>query len=142
MLYNHLVLFLSSFNRVYSPISFTQKTDPSGLFIRHHLPALRLLPDKFIYCPWLAPEAVLAKAKLRLVKQLGAGPLEQGWSEYPLPIVDHAQASKQNIEKMKMAYASKGAGGDEEDKIEEGIIKGKRGAADAVSTTASKKSKS
>ena len=63
-----------------------------GVYIRHFVPELAKLPDKYIYEPWLAPPAVLAKAGVKLGK------------DYPRPIVDHAVVSKENMARMKAAY--------------------------------------
>ena len=47
--------------RVYSPIAFAKKYDPSGKYVRKYLPVLRKLPDKYIYEPWKAPKEVQKK---------------------------------------------------------------------------------
>ncbi len=39
--------FFHQYFRVYSPISFAQKSDPNGDYIRRWLPALRQLPAKY-----------------------------------------------------------------------------------------------
>ena len=49
--------FFHQYFRVYSPIAFGKKTDPSGAYIRKYLPKLAKFPDKFIYEPWTAPMA-------------------------------------------------------------------------------------
>ena len=43
--------------RVYSPVVFGKKTDPTGEYIRKYLPQLKKYPDKYIYSPWEAPLA-------------------------------------------------------------------------------------
>ena len=84
--------FFHQYFRVYSPIAFPKKYDPSGKLVRKFLPQLSKFPDKFIYEPWKAP--------LKIQKECGCiiG------KDYPLPIVDHALVSKQNISKHKLAY--------------------------------------
>jgi cryptochrome len=86
--------FFHQYHRVYSPVSFGKKTDPSGKFIRHFIPVLAKFPDKYIYEPWLAPESVQKKAGC----VIGV--------DYPMPIVDHAVVSKQNMARMKLAYGN------------------------------------
>jgi len=44
------------------------------------VPELKNLPDKYLFCPWEAPEAVLAKAGIELGKT------------YPMPMVDIAKS--------------------------------------------------
>ena len=102
--------------RCYSPVAFGKKTDKSGEYIRcahtaagmsepscrRWVPALSKLPDKYIYEPWLAPEAVQIKAGC-IVGQ-----------DYPTRIVlDHQQTSKANMAKMQQAYQAHKATNDD-----------------------------
>lgn len=50
------------------------------------------MPTKYIHEPWLAPESVQLDASCII------------GIDYPLPIVNHAIASKINLERMKLAY--------------------------------------
>lgn len=59
---------------------------------RRYLPVLRGFPAKFIYDPWNAPESVQAAAKCII------------GVHYPKPMVNHAEASRLNIERMKQIY--------------------------------------
>lgn len=92
--------FFHQYFRVYSPVSFAQKYDKSGAYIRRWVPALAKMPDKFIYSPWEAPESVQRAAGCVVGR------------DYPLPIVDHAVASKDCMRRMGEAFAaSKESGG-------------------------------
>ncbi len=62
--------------RIYNPVLQARQHDPQGRFVRHWLPALRRVPDVFIFEPWLMPEAVQREAACVLGR------------DYPLPIVD------------------------------------------------------
>jgi cryptochrome len=84
--------FFYQYFRCYSPIAFQKKNDPNGEYIRKWIPELRELPSKYIYEPWKAPISVQDKAGVRIGK------------DYPTPIVDHAIESKENMNKMKIAY--------------------------------------
>lgn len=84
--------FFYQYFRCYSPVAFQKKNDKSGAYIRKWLPQLKKLPEKYIYEPWNAPTSVLKDAGITLGK------------DYPKPIVDHAKVSKQNMEKMSLAY--------------------------------------
>ena len=84
--------FFYQFFRVYSPVSFGQKYDKEGKFVRHFLPILKDMPAKYIYEPWKAPADVQKKANCIIGK------------DYPEPIVDHKEASQANKDKMKAAY--------------------------------------
>jgi deoxyribodipyrimidine photo-lyase len=66
--------------RVFNPVLQGEKFDPSGLYVRRHVPELASLPDQWIHKPWLAPAEVLNKAGVKLGET------------YPEPIVDHASA--------------------------------------------------
>ncbi len=84
--------FFYQYFRCYSPIAFQNKNDPTGAYIRKYIPELRNLPAKYIYEPWKAPANIQTQAGVRIGK------------DYPRPIVDHATESKENMNKMKMAY--------------------------------------
>ncbi|TWW56156.1 Cryptochrome-1 [Takifugu flavidus] len=84
--------FFQQFFHCYCPVGFGRRTDPNGDFIRRYLPILRGFPAKYIYDPWNAPEAVQAAAKC----VIGV--------HYPKPMVNHAEASRLNIERMKQIY--------------------------------------
>ncbi len=60
--------------RVYNPVKQGIDQDPTGAFVRAHVPELDAVPDAFIHEPWRWP---------------GASTLR-----YPPPIVDHAAAAK------------------------------------------------
>merc|ERR1711953_492768 len=97
--------FFHQYFRCYSPVAFGKKTDKEGEYIRKWLPILKKFPDQYIYEPWKAPLSV-QKAAGCVVGQ-----------DYPRPIVDHDKVHKENIAKMKAAYAANkegkeaGAGG-------------------------------
>ncbi|XP_019620891.1 PREDICTED: cryptochrome-1-like isoform X3 [Branchiostoma belcheri] len=84
--------FFQQFFHVYCPVNFGRRTDPNGDFIRKYLPKLRGFPAKYIYDPWNAPESVQKAAKCIIGK------------DYPLPMVNHAETSRINVERMKQVY--------------------------------------
>jgi hypothetical protein len=59
---------------------------------RKYLPVLKNFPTRYIHEPWNAPEAVQKAAKCIIGK------------EYSLPMVNHAVASRINIERMRQVY--------------------------------------
>lgn len=85
---------------MYSPVSFGQKYDKNGDFIRHFVPVLKDFPAKYIYEPWTAPLAVQQKAGCIIGK------------DYPEPLVDHKEASNANKARLKEAYALQKEGKD------------------------------
>lgn len=84
--------FFYQYFRCYSPIAFQKKNDPNGNYIRKWVPELANLPAKYIYEPWTANVSILNAAGIKLDKN------------YPRPIVDHAVVSKENMNKMSLAY--------------------------------------
>ena len=85
--------FFHQYYRVYSPVAFGKKTDKDGDYIRKYLPLLKKYPSNYIYEPWKAPLSV----------QKAAGCIIG--TDYPRPIVDHDVVHKENMAKMKAAYA-------------------------------------
>ncbi|RLO00485.1 hypothetical protein DYB28_007885 [Aphanomyces astaci] len=87
--------FYFQYFKCYSPVAFGKKTDPQGLYIKRWVPELRHFPEKYIYEPWKAPRE--------------AQTMYQCWigRDYPTPMIeDHAPVSKQNMAKIKVAYAN------------------------------------
>lgn len=89
--------FFHQYFRVYGPASFPKKYDKTGALVRHFIPALRKLPDKYIYEPWL-----MSKSEQKLYNcVLG--------QDYPHPIGDHKKMSQDCLTKMKKAYMKRKA---------------------------------
>ncbi|XP_041748173.1 cryptochrome-1 [Coregonus clupeaformis] len=84
--------FFQQFFHCYCPVGFGRKIDPEGDFIRRYLPVLKDMPDKYIYDPWNSPIEVQRAAKC----VVGV--------DYPKPMVNHAEASRLNIERMRQIY--------------------------------------
>ncbi|XP_060840172.1 cryptochrome-1-like isoform X1 [Rhopalosiphum padi] len=84
--------FYQEFIHCYCPVRFGRKVDPNGDYIRRYIPALNNMPNQYIHEPWLAPESIQFTANCII------------GIDYPLPIVNHVNASKINLERMKLAY--------------------------------------
>ncbi len=52
--------------RVYNPIKQARDHDPHGVFVRRWLPALRRVPDAWLFEPWRMPPELAARHGLRL----------------------------------------------------------------------------
>ena len=74
--------------RIFNPVTQSEKFDPDGAFIRHHLPHLGRLEGKALHAPWLASTAALRAAGIELGKN------------YPQPIVDHDNARQQTLARV------------------------------------------
>ncbi|KAM8927315.1 cryptochrome-1-like [Pelodytes ibericus] len=90
--------FFHQFFRVYSPVAFGKKTDKNGDYIKKYLPFLKKFPAEYIYEPWKAPRSLQERAGCIIGR------------DYPKPIVVHEEVSKQNIQRMKAAYAKRSGG--------------------------------
>ena len=81
--------------RIFNPITQSQNFDENGAFIRKYVPEVAKLSNKDIHAPWLTP------------------PVEQRAREfvpgrdYPLPVVDHAEARLATLAEFKRALGSK-----------------------------------
>uniref|UniRef100_W8BJA9 Cryptochrome-1 n=1 Tax=Ceratitis capitata TaxID=7213 RepID=W8BJA9_CERCA len=84
--------FFYQYFRVYSPVAFGKKTDPTGAYIRKYVPELAKYPAGCIYEPWKA--ALSAQREYGCV--LG--------KDYPHRIVKHEIVHKENIKRMTAAY--------------------------------------
>ena len=74
--------------RVYNPIKQAQDHDPKGIFVRRWLPAMKTVPDEWIFEPWKMPTDLLYSA-----------PCQDG-SVFLEPIVDLAMTTRQSKEKV------------------------------------------
>jgi len=68
--------------RVYNPIKQAQDHDPQGVFVRHWLPALRQVPDAWLFEPWRMPPDVQARCGVAVGRDI------------PAPLVDLASATR------------------------------------------------
>ena len=77
---------MDQWNFVMHPVFAAKSCDPDGDYVRRWLPHLAALPIEFIHCPWDAPAAVRAKA--RVVVGSGAR------ANYPQRIVADLEAAR------------------------------------------------
>lgn len=71
--------------RIFNPTLQGKRFDPEGAYVKKWVPELKEIPARYIHAPWEAPDQVLESAGVRLGK------------EYPLPIIDHAEARKKAL---------------------------------------------
>jgi deoxyribodipyrimidine photo-lyase len=69
--------------RVYNAIKQAQDHDPQGHFVRKWLPAMRRVPDSWLFEPWRMPESVQAACGVRVGLDI------------PVPVVDLATATRE-----------------------------------------------
>jgi deoxyribodipyrimidine photo-lyase len=63
------------FFRIFNPVTQGRKFDPDGRYVRHYVPEIARLPDRWLHSPWEAPTSVLKQAKLEMGR------------DYPKPVV-------------------------------------------------------
>jgi len=74
--------------RVYNPLKQAQDHDPHGQFVRRWLPAMRKVPDSWLWQPWQMPASVQAQAGVRVGLDI------------PMPLVDLGEATKLSKQKL------------------------------------------
>jgi len=74
--------------RVYNPIKQAQDQDPRGIFVRRWLPAMRQVPDTWLFEPWKMPRNL----ESTLSKRIGMG--------IPVPVVDLATATRESKDRL------------------------------------------
>jgi len=74
--------------RIYNPVKQARDQDPDGTFVRRWLPALRKVPDEFIFEPWTLPQALQAQCGVIIGR------------DHPAPIVDHVATARQARETL------------------------------------------
>ncbi|MEQ8967304.1 MAG: deoxyribodipyrimidine photo-lyase [Azospirillaceae bacterium] len=72
--------------RIFNPVLQGEKFDPDGTYVRHWVPEIAALPDKYLHKPWEAPSAALDRAGVILGET------------YPAPVVDHKQARRRALD--------------------------------------------
>jgi deoxyribodipyrimidine photo-lyase len=77
--------------RVFNPVLQGKRYDPRGAYVRHWVPELRLVPDRYIHTPW----------KMSAQDQLQYGCLIG--RDYPAPIVDHKIARERALDAYRAA---------------------------------------
>ncbi|MDD2879393.1 MAG: deoxyribodipyrimidine photo-lyase [Rhodoferax sp.] len=76
--------------RVYNPIKQAQDHDPKGLFVRRWCPALRRVPNSWLFEPWRMPESVQTACGVRVCADARPG-APDAW---PMPLVDLETATR------------------------------------------------
>ncbi len=80
-----------AFRRIYNPARQQERFDPRGTYVRRYVPELAGVPDEHLAEPWLMSEA----------EQEASGCIIG--RDYPEPIVDHALARREALERYGRA---------------------------------------
>ncbi len=79
------------FRRIFNPARQMESHDPTGSYVRRHVPELAGVPDAYLREPWTMPTEVQSAAGCEIGK------------DYPRPIVDHAQARREALERYRVS---------------------------------------
>ncbi len=82
--------------RIFNPVLQGERFDPDGAYVRHWVPELSPLPDRWIHKPFAAPEDVLSEAGVVLGET------------YPRPLVDHGKARDLALEAYRGLRSDQG----------------------------------
>ncbi|MEN8800473.1 MAG: deoxyribodipyrimidine photo-lyase [Thiogranum sp.] len=89
--------------RIYNPVKQSQDQDPAGRFIRHWLPQLAQVPDRWIHTPWEMDRHTQGASECVIGR------------DYPSPVVDHLAAAR--TARQRMASLRRGVARAEGQKI-------------------------
>jgi cryptochrome len=106
--------FFHQYFRVYSPVKFPQSNKNAAEYVKKYVPALKNMPVKYLFEPWEAPIQVQKDANCILGK------------DYPKRIVNHDTIHKENMNKMKEAFAARRGEVVDEDDVKSAVPKGKK----------------
>jgi deoxyribodipyrimidine photo-lyase len=84
--------------RIFNPLTQSRKFDPDGGYIRRFVPEVAGLSTRDIHAPWLA-SADAQRASRCIVG-----------SDYPAPIVDHAEARERTLARYALVRELDGVG--------------------------------
>jgi deoxyribodipyrimidine photo-lyase len=82
--------------RIFNPMLQGRRFDADGEYVRRWVPELGELHTRWIHSPWDAPAEELERAGIRLGK------------DYPMPIVDHAEARQRALDAYDVVKAARG----------------------------------
>ena len=78
-----------AYRRIYNPARQMASHDPEGTYVRRFVPELADVPAEYLREPWKMPEEVQAAAGCVIGR------------DYPAPIVDHAEARREALERYR-----------------------------------------
>ncbi len=84
------------FQRMFNPMTQQERFDPDGEYVRRWLPELRAVPDEHLVRPWLMDE----QDQQRCGCLIG--------TDYPAPVVDHAEERRIAVERYRSAVGQTG----------------------------------
>jgi deoxyribodipyrimidine photo-lyase len=78
-----------AFQRIFNPARQLERFDPHGEYVREYVPELRDVPDEHLAEPWKMSQETQAQCGCRIGE------------DYPEPIVDHAEARREALDRYR-----------------------------------------
>ena len=78
------------YRRILNPARQLDTHDPDGSYVRRYVPELARVPREYLGEPWTMPEQVQREAGCEIGR------------DYPRPVVDHAQARREALERYRL----------------------------------------
>jgi len=79
-----------AFQRIFNPARQQERFDPGGAYVREYVPELAGVPDEHLAEPWTMPGDVQGRCGCMIGR------------DYPEPIVDHAEARRQALDRSRI----------------------------------------
>jgi deoxyribodipyrimidine photo-lyase len=76
--------------RMFNPARQQERFDRDGAYVREYVPELRTVPNEYLREPWTMPTEVRERVGCRIGR------------DYPEPIVDHADARREALERYRV----------------------------------------
>ena len=87
--------------RIYNPIKQAHDWDPNGQFVRHWLPAMRRVPDAWLFEPWRMPESIAQRCGLRLGQDIPHPPVDLAVAIQAAKIRFYARRSSPEVKALE-----------------------------------------
>jgi deoxyribodipyrimidine photo-lyase len=89
--------------RVYNPVKQAQDHDPKGVFVRRWLPAMRRVPDAWLFEPWRMPEDLQARCGVRVGEDIARPLVELASATREAKARVHALRARPEVRAAKAA---------------------------------------
>jgi deoxyribodipyrimidine photo-lyase len=79
-----------AFQRMFNPARQQERFDPDGGYVREYVPELAGVPDEYLAEPWTMPDEIQHQSGCMIGR------------DYPQPIVDHAEARREALDRYRI----------------------------------------